>query len=81
MRLADAVADEPSLRLRGVMAVPPHDVPPDVAFAYVAALSATLRETHPAASAVSAGMSGDIEIAIAHGATHVRVGTALLGIR
>ena len=79
--LADAVAGRPELRLRGLMAVPPLGADPDAAFARLAELSAQLRTRHPTADALSAGMSGDLEAAIRHGSTHVRVGTALLGRR
>ena len=79
--LADEVAAAPGLRLRGVMAVAPLGADPDEAFAALAALSARVRAAHPGATAVSAGMSGDLEQAVAHGSTIVRVGTALLGPR
>jgi pyridoxal phosphate enzyme (YggS family) len=79
--LADAVAERADLRLRGVMAVAPLGGDPDSAFATLAAASARLRERYPDADAISAGMSGDLEAAIRHGSTHVRVGTALLGRR
>lgn len=79
--LADAVEAAPGLRLAGVMAVAPLDEDPAAAFARLAAVAAALRADHPAATVVSAGMSGDLEQAIAAGATHVRVGTALLGPR
>ena len=79
--LADAVAAQPALRLRGVMAVAPMDSDPDAAFSTLAQVSLRLRESHPEASAISAGMSGDLDAALRHGATHVRVGTALLGRR
>lgn len=79
--LADAIAARPDLVLRGVMAVAPQDWTPDAAFARLAAVSSRLRADHPGADLVSAGMSGDLEAAIAHGATHVRVGGALLGMR
>jgi len=79
--LADVVAARPELRLRGVMAVAPMAAQPRTAFAELAAVSARLRTVHPDASAISAGMSADLEAAIAHGSTHVRVGTALLGRR
>jgi PLP dependent protein len=79
--LADRVAGAPGLHLAGVMAVAPLDADPAAAFATLAQVSARLRADHPAARAVSAGMSGDLEQAIAAGATHVRVGTALLGRR
>lgn len=79
--LADAAAAAPGLRLAGVMAVAPLGTDPAVAFASLAEVSGRLRRSHPEATAVSAGMSGDLEQAIAAGATHVRVGTALLGER
>jgi pyridoxal phosphate enzyme (YggS family) len=79
--LADLVAQCPELRLRGVMAMPPMEADPDEAFAKVEQLAAALRAAHPQATAISAGMSGDLEAAVRHGATHVRVGTALLGRR
>jgi pyridoxal phosphate enzyme (YggS family) len=80
-RTAEAIAESPALRLGGVMAVAPMDTDPDRAFAKLAGVSAKLAETHPAATTVSAGMSGDLEQAIRHGATHVRIGTSLLGKR
>jgi pyridoxal phosphate enzyme (YggS family) len=79
--LAAAVADTDGLRLRGLMAVAPLDADPEPAFTRLAALAAEMRATHPDARWISAGMSGDLEAAIRHGATHVRVGTALLGRR
>jgi uncharacterized pyridoxal phosphate-containing UPF0001 family protein len=79
--LADGVAASAELRLRGLMAVPPIGSDPDDAFARLAELAATVREQHPGADSISAGMSADLEAAIRHGSTHVRVGTALLGRR
>ena len=79
--LAAAAAVAPGLRLAGVMAVAPVEADPARAFAVLAQVSATLRTDHPGAVEVSAGMSGDLEQAIAAGATMVRVGTALLGVR
>lgn len=80
-RVATAVAAHPSLRLAGLMAVAPLGWAPPVAFARLAEISARLRADHPTATALSAGMSGDLEAAIAYGATHVRIGSALLGMR
>jgi len=80
-RVAGAVAGEPGLRLRGVMAIAPLSWQPDRAFGVLADLAAGLRADHPEATIVSAGMSGDLEAALACGATHVRIGTALLGAR
>jgi len=80
-RVAAAVADAPGLRLRGVMAVAPMDWEPVAAFERLAAVSAALRAHYPTAELISAGMSGDLEQAVAFGATHVRIGGALLGKR
>ncbi len=80
-QLADEVAAADGLRLRGVMAVAPLGVDPDAAFERLEAVAAALRADHPEAVLVSAGMSGDLEAAVRHGATHVRVGTAVLGGR
>jgi uncharacterized pyridoxal phosphate-containing UPF0001 family protein len=63
------------------MAVAPLGLDPDAAFARLGEVATALRTSYPAATVVSAGMSGDLEAAIRHGATHVRVGTALLGPR
>lgn len=79
--VAAAVAGAAGLRLAGLMAVAPLGWAPDRAFARLAEVAARLRADHPGATALSAGMSGDLESAIAHGATHVRVGSALLGMR
>lgn len=79
--LADAVAGAERLDLLGLMAVPPLGSDLDSRFAELQELSERLRADHPAAGELSAGMSGDLETAIAHGATHVRVGSAVLGGR
>jgi PLP dependent protein len=79
--LAALVAESAGLRLLGVMGVAPLGADPAPAFARLAAVSSALRSDHPAANWISAGMSGDLEAAISAGATHVRVGTALLGRR
>ncbi|HEX4015780.1 MAG TPA: YggS family pyridoxal phosphate-dependent enzyme [Frankiaceae bacterium] len=79
--LADAVAGCGGLRLAGLMAVPPLGAEPRPAFARVRAASERLRITHPGATALSAGMSADLEAAVIEGATHLRVGTDLMGSR
>jgi pyridoxal phosphate enzyme (YggS family) len=79
--VAAVVAAEDGLVLGGVMAVAPLGIPPAVAFAPLPAISATVREIRPEAAMISAGMSADLEAAIAAGATHLRIGTALLGGR
>ncbi len=80
-RIADAVAGSSALVLGGVMAVAPLDREPAAAFERLAEVAAGLRADHPAATAVSAGMSADLEAAVRYGATHVRIGSALLGKR
>ena len=79
--VAEAVAKEKALSLRGVMAVAPLDWAPERAFERLASLAAELRVTYPTADLISAGMSADLEQAVAFGATHVRIGSALLGNR
>jgi len=79
--LADAVAVRGLLRLRGVMAVAPLGADPDAAFARLREVADGIRRRHPGADWISAGMSGDLEAAVRHGATHLRVGTAILGTR
>lgn len=79
--LADAIAGSAHLLLRGVMAVAPMPGDPDLAFGRLASIAERLRSQHPDATTVSAGMSGDLEAAVRHGATHVRLGSAILGYR
>jgi PLP dependent protein len=80
-RVAAAVAGADGLRLGGVMAVAPRGWEPARAFEALAGLAARLRADFPDAVDISAGMSGDLEQAIQYGATHVRIGTSLLGMR
>ena len=82
--LAGAVAAQPALQLRGLMAIPAPV--PDLqrrrdAFRRMHGLFARLREAHPSVDTLSMGMSDDFDAAIAEGATMVRVGTALFGAR
>jgi PLP dependent protein len=79
--LADELAAHGLLELAGVMGVAPPDGDTDAAFRTLAEVSASVRSRHPGATMVSAGMSGDLEVAVRHGATHVRVGSAVLGER
>ncbi|MEU2126843.1 YggS family pyridoxal phosphate-dependent enzyme [Streptomyces sp. NPDC018352] len=83
--LAAAVESAPGLRLGGLMTVAPLAGPyagrQRAAFDRLMEFSSRLRGNHPAANMVSAGMSADLEDAVAAGATHVRVGTAVLGVR
>jgi len=79
--IADAIAASSALELAGVMAVAPLGDDPWRAFQRLAEVTAMLQSDHPDARIVSAGMSGDLEAAVANGATHLRVGAALLGSR
>jgi uncharacterized pyridoxal phosphate-containing UPF0001 family protein len=79
--VAAAIEAEEGLTLGGLMAVAPRFADPKGAFAPLRKLSDVVRSVNPAATVVSAGMSGDLEAAIDGGATHVRIGTALLGDR
>ncbi|UYB53540.1 YggS family pyridoxal phosphate-dependent enzyme [Xanthomonas sp. AM6] len=82
--LAAAIAAQPTLRLRGLMAIPapfPEDALRRTAFRRMRALLDGLNARHPGADTLSMGMSGDFALAIAEGATMVRVGTALFGAR
>ena len=82
--LADAIAAEPTLRLRGLMAIPaPHPDPARraAAFARMQALQDALAARHASVDTLSMGMSDDFALAIAQGATMVRIGTALFGAR
>jgi pyridoxal phosphate enzyme (YggS family) len=79
--LADHIATQDALRLLGIMAVAPLGADPDAAFERLAGIAARLRVDHPDATAISAGMSADLESGVRFGATHVRVGSALLGRR
>lgn len=79
--LADLAAGLPHLVVTGVMGVAPREADPRAAFDTLVGIGASIRVGHPAATVVSAGMSGDLEAAVAAGATHLRVGTALFGHR
>jgi len=79
--LANSIAAARHLKLRGLMGVAPQGVDPDEAFGQLATCAKDLRADHPEATWISAGMSGDLESAVANGATHLRVGSAILGSR
>jgi pyridoxal phosphate enzyme (YggS family) len=79
--LAEAAATAEGLRLAGVMAVAPLGVDPAAAFARLADVADAVRRQHPDARVLSAGMSADLEAAVAAGANLLRVGTALFGHR
>ena len=78
---AERVLQAPTLNLLGVMGVAGLDAEPAAEFERIRAASLALQTLEPAAKFISAGMSQDFELAIAHGATHVRIGTAITGKR
>jgi pyridoxal phosphate enzyme (YggS family) len=79
--LAALVEKSPTHTLAGLMSVPPLGVDPNAAFAQLAVIHKEFMKLFPMAQSLSAGMSGDYESAISHGATHVRVGSSILGSR
>lgn len=79
--LGEKVMELPGLNLQGLMAVAPLDVAPDLAFNALRTISGTFLKAFPDANWISAGMSGDFAAAIAAGATHIRVGSSILGSR
>ncbi|PDP88786.1 YggS family pyridoxal phosphate-dependent enzyme [Glycomyces fuscus] len=81
LELAARVEEQEALTLGGVMAVAPREGDPSAAFARLQEVAARIRDRYPRATVVSAGMSGDLEAAVERGATHLRLGTALLGNR
>ncbi len=81
LTLAERVLEHPALNLLGIMAVAPLEEEPAAAFERLRGYSDALRGLHPAATAISAGMSQDFHEAIAAGATHLRIGTAITGKR
>lgn len=79
--LAALVEKSPTHTLAGLMSVPPVEMNPNEAFAQLAVIHKEFMELFPVAKSLSAGMSGDYEAAISQGATHVRVGSSILGSR
>lgn len=79
--LAEEIEAADGLRLCGLMAVAPLGADPNAAFEKLAGISEALRSVHPAAAGISAGMSQDLEAAVKFGATHLRIGSDILGSR
>jgi pyridoxal phosphate enzyme (YggS family) len=77
----DEVSVFPHLNVRGLMAVAPLGEDPEVAFQRLKELSGQVVKVHPEAWEISAGMSNDFEAAISQGATHIRIGSQILGVR
>lgn len=81
MNFASEVAGLPALEIVGVMGVGPLNGDPRDAFANLKKCSISLQREIPSASSISAGMSGDYKVAIEYGATHIRLGSSILGSR
>ena len=79
--IADQILATSNLKLQGLMAVAPLGEAPDSAFERLAVIHQSFKNSYPMAQYLSAGMSGDYLSAISHGATHVRVGSSILGSR
>ena len=81
VELANGITEFANLNLMGLMAVAPLDEDTDQAFSRLSQIHSHFRESFPDAKYLSAGMSGDYESAILHGATHLRIGSSILGNR
>ena len=81
MQLAEQIRSLPNLEVKGLMAVAPLDQPTEQAFVRLQQIQQKFIQLYPAASSLSSGMSGDYELAISLGATHVRIGSSILGNR
>jgi pyridoxal phosphate enzyme (YggS family) len=79
--LADSVANLPQIKLVGLMCVPPVELEHERAFSEIAEIHQGFLTSFPTATFLSAGMSSDFEVAVSHGATHLRVGSQILGSR
>lgn len=79
--LAQSVSEMGHITLLGIMCVPPADAPPDQAFSEIAQFHKRFLALFPQSPYLSAGMSGDYMVALEHGATHIRVGSKILGQR
>ena len=80
-QLAEKVSASATHTLAGLMSVPPVGMDPEKAYSQLAVIRTEFMNRFPHAKSLSAGMSGDYENAISHGATHVRVGSSILGSR
>jgi pyridoxal phosphate enzyme (YggS family) len=80
-QLAELVSASSKHHLAGLMSVPPVGIDPDQAYSQLAVIRNEFMARFPQADQLSAGMSGDYQSAISHGATHVRVGSSILGSR
>ena len=81
LELAGAISALPGIRLQGLMAVAPVNSPAEQAFAELEDIRSDFLSTFPDAKSLSIGMSGDYQIPGKYGATHIRIGSSILGIR
>lgn len=81
IKLAESIAASPGLRLQGLMGVAPLDGDDEAAFAKLQDSAMAIQTSFPEANWISAGMSGDFAIALKYGATHLRIGSSILGKR
>ena len=81
LALADKVAELPNINLAGLMCVPPVTYEHQRAFSEIAQIHQKFISTFSQAKSLSAGMSSDFEVAVTHGATHLRIGSQILGSR
>jgi len=80
-QLAELVSGSKTHTLAGLMSVPPVEMDPEAAYSQLSLIRTQFLTRFPEANSLSAGMSGDYQLAISHGATHVRVGSSILGSR
>ena len=80
-QLAELVSGSATHTLSGLMSVPPVAMDPEAAYSQLSVIRNEFLTRFPEANSLSAGMSGDYQLAISHGATHVRVGSSILGSR
>jgi hypothetical protein len=80
-QLAELVSGSKTHTLAGLMSVPPVEMDPEAAYSQLSLIRTEFLTRFPEANSLSAGMSGDYQLAISHGATHVRVGSSILGSR
>jgi len=81
LNFVESLTELSNLRILGLMAVAPLGEEPDLAFNRLSEISKNLLAIHPGMRAISAGMSNDFEVAISNGATHIRIGSQILGVR
>ncbi|CAB4900599.1 unannotated protein [freshwater metagenome] len=81
IKMATQVSELPGISMQGLMAVAPLDMAAELAFANLAKIREVFLTSFPTAKSLSIGMSGDYETAIEYGATHIRIGSSILGNR